>query len=76
MIFHYRREEKQQARSNKGGGPGSPPAQGIQKIERQEGHALVKKKEPPPIPAKTYAHKDRGADIEEVKARNYENSNR
>ncbi|XP_025081792.1 tight junction protein ZO-1-like isoform X3 [Pomacea canaliculata] len=76
LTARYRREEKQQARSNKGGGPGSPPAQGIQKNERQEGHALVKKKEPPPIPAKTYAHKDRGADIEEVKARNYENSNR
>ena len=38
--------------------------------------APQKKKEPPPVPAKTYSLKEVGMDIEEVKARNYENSNR
>ena len=35
-----------------------------------------KKKEPPPVPVKTYSLKQRGIEPDEIKIRNYENSNR
>ncbi|XP_041355918.1 tight junction protein ZO-1-like isoform X2 [Gigantopelta aegis] len=42
---------------------------------RQDGPG-VKKKEPPPVPVKTYTLKERSAEIADRKMRNYENSNR
>ncbi|XP_059173109.1 tight junction protein ZO-1-like isoform X2 [Physella acuta] len=36
----------------------------------------IKKKEPPPVPAKTISLKQRGIEPDELKMRNYENSNR
>ncbi|CAL1548287.1 unnamed protein product [Lymnaea stagnalis] len=38
--------------------------------------APIKKKEPPPVPAKTISLKQRGIEPDELKMRNYENSNR
>jgi hypothetical protein len=34
------------------------------------------KKEPPPVPIKTYHLRDRGIEPDDLKIRNYENSNR
>ncbi|XP_071115838.1 tight junction protein ZO-1-like isoform X7 [Haliotis cracherodii] len=59
------------AKYRKDEGPGSPQG-------RVESHTLPhqKRKEPPPVPAKTFNTKERGIEPDEQKIRNYENSNR
>ncbi|XP_067654258.1 tight junction protein ZO-1-like isoform X2 [Haliotis asinina] len=59
------------AKYRKDEGPGSPQG-------RMESHTLPhqKRKEPPPVPAKTFNMKERGIEPDEQKIRNYENSNR
>ncbi|GFO31765.1 tight junction protein zo-1 [Plakobranchus ocellatus] len=61
-----------QARYRKQDGPGSN--KNLQKL----GGSPTKKKEPPPVPVKTFSLKQRGINLEsdEMKMRNYENSNR
>ncbi|KAK7096581.1 hypothetical protein V1264_005859 [Littorina saxatilis] len=59
---------------NKAGGPPTSPPGPVP--DPGPGAAAQKKKEPPPVPAKTYSLKEVGLDLDEMKARNYENSNR
>ncbi|XP_076439288.1 tight junction protein ZO-1-like isoform X2 [Babylonia areolata] len=74
LTARYRQENRQgKASSGKGGGPMSPSSV---PSGSEPGPSAGKKKEPPPVPAKTYSLKEVGFDPEEMKARNYENSNR
>lgn len=43
---------------------------------QQDGAPPRVKKEPPPVPVKTYHLRDRGIEPDDLKIRNYENSNR
>ena len=43
---------------------------------QSDGAAPRVKKEPPPVPVKTYHLRDRGIEPDDLKIRNYENSNR
>ena len=74
-LCDFRREDGGPGKpgSSKSGGPTSPSGPGAMP---DSSRAPQKKKEPPPVPAKTYSLKEVGMDVEEVKARNYENSNR
>ncbi|GFS16937.1 tight junction protein ZO-1 [Elysia marginata] len=53
-------------------------APGINKNLQKPAGSPAKKKEPPPVPAKTFSLRQRGVnlDSDEIKMRNYENSNR
>ena len=66
IILYFARKEDQKPVS-----PTTPQSPGV----RQDGPG-VKKKEPPPVPVKTYTLKERSAEIVDRKMRNYENSNR
>ncbi|XP_012945825.2 tight junction protein ZO-2, partial [Aplysia californica] len=74
LSAKYRRQDSQ----TKGGpavkSPGQTPSG--QPPEVNGGQPVVKKKEPPPVPVKTYSLKQRGIEPDEMKMRNYENSNR
>nr|KAG5702604.1 hypothetical protein BaRGS_027990 [Batillaria attramentaria] len=73
LSARYRREDKQKAPPSKPGSATSPLSPGP---SSDGSRTAQKKKEPPPVPAKTYSLKEVGMDMDEMKARNYENSNR
>ncbi|KAL8584046.1 hypothetical protein ACOMHN_022386 [Nucella lapillus] len=76
-LSHLTAKYRQEDRAGKGGKGGGPVSQSAASTPPSEpGQPGGRRKEPPPVPVKTYSLKEVGMDLEEGKARNYENSNR
>ncbi|KAK3595448.1 hypothetical protein CHS0354_003441 [Potamilus streckersoni] len=76
LYAKYRREDLRSKPSAPKSPPASKPPQSPPLEAGSANHHPPKRKDPPPVPAKTYSLKDRGIEPDDQKIRNYENSNR
>ncbi|KAJ8311679.1 hypothetical protein KUTeg_011034 [Tegillarca granosa] len=72
LSARYRRDDQMRRTGQNIRSPSSPHSP----LDPQENGPVRPKKEPPPVPIKTYNLKDRGIEPDDQKIRNYENSNR